>query len=257
MNFVFDIDGTLCFDGQHIDNRIISRLKQLQSYGHQVIFASARPMRDLLPVIPDFQNNTLIGGNGSIISTDNKIKVIDYINQDDFELIKELIVNYNLSYIVDDAWDYAANVNANNTIYTRLDPHKLAELRQLDEITHPIKVIFLNIKSHHFSEIAQHLMQHQTTLELINHSNESNIDITAHGINKYKTLQSILKNDAPYIAFGNDHNDIGLLQHATNGVLVSNNTFYIDDLNNQPHISVINADINAICNQIDKYIATN
>ena len=83
------------------------------------------------------------------------------------------------------------------------------------------------------------------------------IDITAHGINKYKTLQSILKNDAPYIAFGNDHNDIGLLQHATNGVLVSNNTFYIDDLNNQPHISVINADINAICNQIDKYIATN
>ena len=37
MNFVFDIDGTLCFDGQHIDNRIISRLKQLQSYGHQVI----------------------------------------------------------------------------------------------------------------------------------------------------------------------------------------------------------------------------
>ena len=193
MNFVFDIDGTLCFDGQHIDNRIISRLKQLQSYGHQVIFASARPRRDLLPVIPDFQNNTLIGGNGSIISTDNKIKVIDYINQDDFELIKELIVNYNLSYIVDDAWDYAANVNANNTIYTRLDPHKLAELRQLDEITHPIKVIFLNIKSHHFSEIAQHLMQHQTTLELINHSNESNIDITAHGINKYKTLQSILK----------------------------------------------------------------
>lgn len=153
MNFVFDIDGTLCFDGQHIDNRIISRLKQLQSYGHQVIFASARPIRDLLPVIPDFQNNTLIGGNGSIISTDNKIKVIDYINQDDFELIKELIVNYNLSYIVDDAWDYAANVNANNTIYTRLDPHKLAELRQLDEITHPIKVIFLNIKSHHFSEI--------------------------------------------------------------------------------------------------------
>ncbi|EHS05533.1 HAD-IIB family hydrolase, partial [Staphylococcus lugdunensis] len=90
MNFVFDIDGTLCFDGQHIDNRIISRLKQLQSYGHQVIFASARPIRDLLPVIPDFQNNTLIGGNGSIISTDNKIKVIDYINQDDFELIKEL-----------------------------------------------------------------------------------------------------------------------------------------------------------------------
>ena len=49
-------------------------------------------------MIPDFQNNTLIGGNGSIISTDNKIKVIDYINQDDFELIKELIVNYNLLY---------------------------------------------------------------------------------------------------------------------------------------------------------------
>ncbi|EGQ1321415.1 hypothetical protein DA471_03030 [Staphylococcus aureus] len=52
MKFVFDIDGTLCFDGRLIDQTIIDTLLQLQHAGHELIFASARPIRDLLPVLP-------------------------------------------------------------------------------------------------------------------------------------------------------------------------------------------------------------
>ncbi|EHJ08636.1 hypothetical protein SS7213T_03170, partial [Staphylococcus simiae CCM 7213 = CCUG 51256] len=33
MKFVFDIDGTLCFNGQCIDATIINSLKQLQQHG--------------------------------------------------------------------------------------------------------------------------------------------------------------------------------------------------------------------------------
>lgn len=47
MRFVFDIDGTLCFDGRLIDQTIIDTLLQLQHDGHELIFASARPIRDL------------------------------------------------------------------------------------------------------------------------------------------------------------------------------------------------------------------
>lgn len=62
MRFVFDIDGTLCFDGRLIDQTIIDTLLQLQHDGHELIFASARPIRDLLPVLPSvFHQHTLIG----------------------------------------------------------------------------------------------------------------------------------------------------------------------------------------------------
>ena len=44
MNFVFDIDGTISFDGYHVDQRIEERIFKLQQLGHQVIFASARQL---------------------------------------------------------------------------------------------------------------------------------------------------------------------------------------------------------------------
>ena len=66
MNFIFDIDGTICFDGCSIDPSIKQRLFKLRQANHNVMFASARPIRDLLPVIPEFADDTLIGGNGSI-----------------------------------------------------------------------------------------------------------------------------------------------------------------------------------------------
>lgn len=69
MRFVFDIDGTLCFDGRLIDQTIIDTLLQLQHDGHELIFASARPIRDLLPVLPSvFHQHTLIGANGALIT---------------------------------------------------------------------------------------------------------------------------------------------------------------------------------------------
>lgn len=68
MKFVFDIDGTLCFNGKSIDPSIVDALLQLQNSGHELIFASARPIRDLLPVLPEvFHQHTLIGQSSSII----------------------------------------------------------------------------------------------------------------------------------------------------------------------------------------------
>ena len=44
MNIILDIDGTICFDGQQINQDIIDRLISLHNIGHRIIFAS-RPMR--------------------------------------------------------------------------------------------------------------------------------------------------------------------------------------------------------------------
>ena len=46
MKFVFDLDGTLSFDGVTIDEEIKQVLVRAEEFGHEVAFASARSYRD-------------------------------------------------------------------------------------------------------------------------------------------------------------------------------------------------------------------
>ncbi len=74
MIFVFDLDGTICFDGKQIPLDIQHALEQLMQKDHQLIFASARPIRDLLPLLnPKLQQAMLIGGNGAITQVNKQI----------------------------------------------------------------------------------------------------------------------------------------------------------------------------------------
>lgn len=218
MNFIFDIDGTICFDGHHVDQSIKHRLVKLKNAHNNVIFASARPIRDLLPVIPEFADYTLIGGNGAIISQNGQIEIISEIDVHDITLIKQIIKQYNLTYIIDDKFNYSTNLNADTELYQRIDPNRTAQSIHMDAIKDPIKAILLNIKSEEFDTIANTLA------------------------------------DADYIAFGNDHNDIHMLNNASHGYFVSNANVEYQSFLKNPNIEVINNTNEAICNVLDKYL---
>ncbi|OFI47831.1 hypothetical protein BG262_08340 [Floricoccus penangensis] len=215
MKFVFDLDGTLCFNGVSIDQDIILALKKLEEYNHEVIFASARPIRDLLPLIPQFRNNKLIGGNGSIVADKGEISVVKLIDENSFEQIQKIIDKHQLSYIIDDKFDYAASVDPSNKIFKQLDPDKLAQKIQIAEIKQPIKIILLDAPSIVENELAEL----SSDISVISHANEGNFDITSGGINKFTTLNKVFEID-DYIAFGNDHNDIELLKNAKSAYLI-------------------------------------
>lgn len=51
MNFVLDLDGTICFGGNPVSEPIVRALENIQEAVHRVIFASARPIRDMFPVL--------------------------------------------------------------------------------------------------------------------------------------------------------------------------------------------------------------
>ena len=253
MNIILDIDGTICFDGQQINQDIIDRLISLHNIGHRIIFASARPIRDLLPVLPSqFHRFTLIGGNGSIVSDNNEIQTLATIQPESFNFIKHVINQYDLNYIVDDKWNYAARVDATNTIYQRLDPHRLAQKLTINDITSPIKTILLNIDEKDFDEVVTYLATNAPSLSLINHSNELNIDITAKYINKFTAIEHILGKYPTYVAFGNDHNDIEMLQHAKVGYFVNNESMDVSILKNNKNIRCINANTEALCLSLDE-----
>jgi len=209
MNYVFDVDGTISFNGISIELDVIASLKKLEKMGNQIIFASARPIRDLISIIPEFQHHMLIGGNGAIVSVADTIKVMSPISENDFDYLKWLIKKYNLEYVVDGKWNYSAQVSSENAIIRQLDPDELAKNVPIEKIQNPIKAILLGISNQQSSRITNRIRSN-TDLELVEHSGEGNLD--TKGINKSSTLGLFGINQ--YIAFGNDMNDVKMLSGA-------------------------------------------
>ena len=241
MRYVFDVDGTLSFDGTQISNQIVREIQALARAGNEVSFASARPIRDLVPIIPDFaQNHLLIGGNGAIVQTpDNQLVVTQPMNEASYALIKQLIGEYHLDYVVDGKWDYAAKVAVNHQITRQLDPANLAKRIALSEIQEPIKIILLNVPNAHFADILARLSAN-VDLAVVAHTGENSLDITAAGVNKYTTLRRYTQ-DA-YYAFGNDSNDFELLQYAEKSVWIGGENERLRRLNLVPDLIVEGTD---------------
>ncbi len=108
MQFVFDLDGTICFKGQPVSETILSCLEDLRSSGHEVIFASARPVRDILPVLHErFHHYPMVGGNGSLAAMAGQIvHAASFPDPVKRELLG-IIGQYRAEYLIDSEWDYA------------------------------------------------------------------------------------------------------------------------------------------------------
>ncbi|MGW7976951.1 HAD family phosphatase [Staphylococcus xylosus] len=222
MIYVFDIDGTICFNGKFIESRLRDAIHQL-AQRHTVIFASARPIRDLIPVVKDYQDHCLIGGNGSIVSQNGEIKVMDYIPNQLFEKIIKLISIFDLDFIIDSDFDYVAKVKQSNKIFQQLDPDNLASNIGIHKVKQPIKIILVDIKERIFDEVRDALQKFRQHLSINVHEDDNNIDITAKEINKYTTLKKMI-GEQNYIAFGNDINDAQLLKYAQKSIFVTAET---------------------------------
>lgn len=219
MKYVFDIDGTLSFDGETIDPVIISAIKELSSIEeNEVIFASARPIRDLLPMIPRFEQNRLIGANGAMISVLEKIDIIAKIESNYFEYLKSLINQYELDYVVDSDWNYSSRITAPSLIEKMVDPNNLAEQVDIESIKQPIKTILVNLGNNLQSRLMKSISE-ETNLAVIGLAGEGTVDIAAQGINKLSALRAL--NIEEYVAFGNDRNDLEMLSQAKQSVWVS------------------------------------
>ncbi|PEF89802.1 HAD-IIB family hydrolase [Bacillus cereus] len=215
MNFVFDLDGTLCFDGKSIDTEIIKVLQELKLEGHQVIFASARPIRDLVPVIPkSFHEGLLVGGNGTFTYDHGQIQVTHFEQQ----LLDKLIAvihQHQLNYLADGQWDYAFTGDIAHPIYRNIDKTNSKNI-PLEQLLPVCKLVLFQPNE----EVLEILEAFPVTVT--HYKTEHAIDISPLGINKIKGLHVL--NIQEFIAFGNDNNDQCLFEHAVHSVCVGNNT---------------------------------
>ncbi|WP_129661286.1 HAD-IIB family hydrolase [Rothia uropygialis] len=204
---VFDVDGTICFDGHRISEDIVEALRELRGF-RQLIFASARPLRDLVPVIPtDLQDQTLIGGNGAFVRHAGQTEVVGF-RAGDRRMLDELIDAHEYAYLLDGPWDYAYTGDADHRIFRQLDAGRLASHVERSRLETYSKAVL-------FTEDAQTIDRlRRAGLTVTHHPAEGLIDVAPSGISKFAALSPLRVSAGSYTAFGNDANDVDLLRNA-------------------------------------------
>lgn len=221
MKFVFDLDGTICFKGRPVSEAILGALESLIEQGHEVVFASARPIRDLLPVLHErFHHYAMIGGNGSMVAAQGKMIATMSFDTASLSSILQLIHTYNVTFLIDSDWNYAYTGPASHSILRNLDPQQRAQNISLDQLEPIVKILMLTADN--MAEVERQLKQLDVVVH--SHGNEGTLDISPCGIDKWSGLQQLGVEEGSYIAFGNDANDISMFQHALHSVMIGENT---------------------------------
>ncbi|MFK0012683.1 HAD-IIB family hydrolase [Streptomyces sp. NPDC091027] len=212
---VFDLDGTLCFDGRSIDRRIVSAIESCERGGHRLVFASARPVRDMLPVLDGaFPEAILIGGNGSLVSVGGQVRARAAFTPTTLAALLEAVERHAATYLADGPWDYAYTGPADHPILGRVDQGALASRVDLTELPQVVK--FLVVGATDMPALARAGRLLGTTVN--HHLDEQIIDFAPGTTNKWEALSDLGITD--YAAFGNDINDLDLLRNARHSVRV-------------------------------------
>lgn len=215
MNFIFDLDGTICFKGKPISPAITHALQQLDKAGHRIAFASARPIRDMLPVLPKpFHTGTLIGGNGALISENGNITFSRAFSPAIVETLMSILHEHQATYLIDGEWNYSYTGRADHPILTNLDPNHLATNVPISEHSSIVKLLILSAVEK--ENLLEKLGKVEIVLHL--HAQEDVIDCSPKGIHKQAALSHL--NITDYISFGNDANDITMFQGARHSVMI-------------------------------------
>ncbi|MGN4123834.1 HAD-IIB family hydrolase [Lysinibacillus sphaericus] len=217
MKFVFDLDGTICFKGQPLSQGITTALESCMAHGHEVIFASARPIRDLLPVLPEsLRKLPMVGGNGAFVAKNEVTIEVSTFPQEIVEAISRIIYAFELPYLIDGDWDYAYTGSEDHPIYRNLDPLKLAKKVVLDELQDIVKIVLFPGEQH--KEIVAELVK--LPISLYEHTSENIVDMSPSDIDKWNGLKKLGVLEGDFIAFGNDANDKAMFEKAKESVCV-------------------------------------
>jgi len=217
MKFVFDLDGTICFKGQPLSKGITNALEACIENGHEIIFASARPIRDLLPVLPETMRKfSMVGGNGAFVARNGETVEVTAFAVEIVEEIQNIMSAFQLPYLVDGDWDYAYTGSEAHPIYQNLDPLKLAKNVSLHELNDIVKIVLFPGEQH--KEILAELQQ--LPISVYEHTSENIVDMSPDGIDKWNGLMKLGVAEGEFIAFGNDANDASMFVKAKESVCV-------------------------------------
>lgn len=246
MKFVFDLDGTIIFSGKPLSESMTQALDQLVAAGNEVVFASARPIRDLLPVLPaHLHPSPMVGGNGAFVANQGRILSTIHFDEQTKGRITGLIEKYKAGYLIDSEWDYAYSGDEYHPIRRNLDPEQRAENRRLEQLDELVKAVILHCEEP--EQMLDELRQLPVVIHM--HGSEDIIDISPTGVSKWAGLQALGLQPQQFIAFGNDANDISMFEQAQHSVCVGDHEGLLRVASEQ-----VPADEGQVIKRIEKFL---
>ncbi|MBE0367026.1 HAD-IIB family hydrolase [Pseudoalteromonas aurantia] len=218
-NFVFDLDGTLIFEGKPLTSALSDTLIELEAAGINTYFATARPLRDTLPVLPKhFWDHTLIGCNGAMISKAQQVTNANAFNKAQIVQLLEWLDREGIAYLYDGHYDYAISDKPHEfhqwVAKLGTPPACNASLREQQVIK------LLVLEGSRYKEIKAYCEQHFDKFSFYHHSGTDCFDIVTEQSNKLSALQLLQLDLSSTMCFGNDHNDVAMLNAAKKAVVV-------------------------------------
>lgn len=220
---VLDLDGTLLKDDKSISCTTLNVLKKFEDLGKKIVIATGRPPRlDILNFPDALKRDFMIFYNGAEIYHNDKKIYTKCISDSSIKYMLEIFNNQNINPKI--------SFEINNKLYSNYDANETFKNTQFTKI---------NLENFNYNNITK-LLVDLSSIEDINKfsnsiPNDCNLLITdnstlgqimAKGVSKLSAIEFILnKLDTTLdkvIFFGDDINDIELIQHCGIGVAMGN-----------------------------------
>lgn len=218
---ISDLDGTLLRSDKTISEKSINILRECKNNGDELIFATARPPRAIKQYIPNvLKSEIIICYNGALVLKGNDILYEMKISKNDILEIIEIAKKYNLHQIC---------LEINDKLYSNFDvtdyfgdvPSEVMDIRKLN-FEKASKLIFCT----HGSINKEFIKELPDECKAVITDNGTLCQIMHTDVSKWNSIQHVLqylnRDVSEVIAFGDDYNDMEMIEKCGIGVAMSN-----------------------------------
>lgn len=236
---VLDLDGTTLKKDKTVSENTVNTLLEARKKGNTILFATARPPRDAYKYVPEsLRDNPIICYNGACIISSKDLKVIykkEILREDVLKLIN-VIENNGYKKIT---------IEINDTMYSNFDTtpffgnskNEIRDLKKMEYESAYKVLICSNVPINEnilkeFPKTVKGMLTDRKTLCQIVNADASKWTAISHLASKLNIENKDI------IAFGDDINDIDMIENAGVGVamgngedIIKNISDYITDTN--------------------------
>ncbi|MBJ7221434.1 MULTISPECIES: HAD hydrolase family protein [unclassified Brenneria] len=215
--FVFDLDGTIIFNNKTLSESLENEIIKLSEYG-MVIFATARPFRDVKQVLPStLWSSHIVCMNGSVYYKNQSTEDVKYIDHNITKDIIYFLLSSNIPFVADnDECFYLTNHDLDFFKYT-----KSCGIKPVSDIEHMLKKGICKIQIFGKNHIHNFVNLEETIIH--NYRDVDFFDLSSKRVDKADLILKYNLRNYKVIAFGNDTNDFKILKSADLSVCIGDN----------------------------------
>jgi len=219
---ITDLDGTLLRSGKFISAYSISVLKECQRKGIKVAFATARSTQASAAFLAQFAPDVFVGYGGALVMAGEKvIHRFDISDDVSAQIIKECLATPEILSVL--------AINESVALSNRLDvlaSEGLSHYRY-DDFSQPCHNRYLKISVNATSQDAVETIAAQYPMcDMLRYTGENLYRFANKDALKWNAIQAVAAyyqfNADSFVAFGDDVNDVEMVQNCGIGVAVAN-----------------------------------